>query len=61
MKLKIYKMMNIFMFPKIAQKQSSMSFHWKHQENTLFYFDCYSEGNASIKKGQRKNLAQAIY
>ena len=38
-----------------------MSFHWKHQENTLFYFDWYSEGNVSIKKGQRKNLAQAIY
>ena len=51
--------MNIFMFPKIAQKQSSMSFHWKHQENTLFYFDCYSE--QKIKKGEVKNLAQAIY
>ena len=37
-----------------------MSFDWKHQENTLFHFDCYSEGNASIKKGQCKNLAQAI-
>ena len=29
---------------------SCMSFHWKHQENTLFHFDCHSEGIASIKK-----------
>ena len=29
--------MNIFMSPKIAQKQSSMSLHWKHQENTLYF------------------------
>ena len=36
-----------------------MSFHLKHQENTLLHFDGYSEGNASIKKCQRKNLAQA--
>ena len=50
-RLKIYKMMKMFYVPKIAQKYSkSMSFNWKHQENTLFYFDCYSEGNASIKK-----------
>ena len=38
-----------------------MSLHLKHQENTLLHFDCYFEGNASIKKCQRKNLAQAIY
>ena len=44
-------MMKIFCVPKIAQKYSKlMSFKCKHQENTLFYFDCYSEGNASIKK-----------
>ena len=30
--------MKMFYVPKIA-------FNWKHQENTLFYFDCYSEGN----------------
>ena len=27
-----------------------MSFPWKHQKNTLYHFDRYTEGNATIKK-----------
>ena len=30
---------------------SYVSFLLKRQENTIFYFDCCSEGIASIKKG----------
>ena len=47
-RLKIYKMGNIFMPPKITQKaqQDVCHFSFKHQENTIFYFDCCSEGNA---------------
>ena len=29
---------------------SCRTFRWKHQKNTLFNFDCYLKGNASIKK-----------
>ena len=62
MKLKMYTLMNISMSPKLCKCTSScISFHWKHPENTLFRFDCYSEGNVSIKKGQGKNLVQATY
>ena len=32
---------------------SYITFCWKHQENARFHFDCYLEGNASIKKAQR--------
>ena len=40
------------MSPKLRKSTATLlvSFNWKHQENTLFYFNCYSEGNASIKK-----------
>ena len=52
MKLEIYKLMNISMSPKIMQKGSKLNvFCWKHSnENNLFHFDCYSEGNALIGK-----------
>ena len=56
------KLMNIFWLLDILQKRRKLNvFHWKCQENTLFHFDCNPEGNASIKKAQRKNLVQAIY
>ena len=46
-------LMNIIMSPRIVNSAAIlMSLHVKHQENTLFHFDCCQEGNAnaSIKK-----------
>ena len=55
--------MNIFMSPKIAQKQSSRyvsSLETSGKYPLLYYFDCFSEGYAmhESKRVQRKNLAQ---
>ena len=38
-----------------------MSFRWKHQKNTLFYFDCYLKGNSSIKNHSRKKTLPRRY
>ena len=48
--------MNIFMHPKITQKQAG-SFHWKHQKNTIFTSIAAQRELYQSEKGQRKNLA----
>ena len=42
--------MNIFMSPNMQMHIKLAVFSPKHQENALFCFDCYSEGDVSIKK-----------
>ena len=54
--------MNIFMQPKITQKHSKLCvFSLETSENTIFTLIAAQRELHLSKKGQRKNLAQAIY
>ena len=54
--------MNIFMQPKITQNHSKLCvFSLETSENTIFTLIAAQRELHLLKKGQRKNLAQAIY
>ena len=54
--------MNIFMQPKITQKHSKLCVFSQETSETPFFSLIAAQRELHLsKKGQRKNLAQAIY